>query len=118
MNHDSTPDPDDPSTPVTLINSFTVAAGRDDAFRALWTATSTYFRGCPGFVDLRLHRAVDAGPEARYVNVARWASAQDFADAHAGETFQTLVRDSAWQEFPSSPRLYRCEAELGPADRP
>src|SRR4051812_25454648 len=37
--------------PVTLINSFTVPADRDDAFHALWTETSMYFRQRPGFVS-------------------------------------------------------------------
>ena len=43
---------------VTLINSVRVAPGRDAAFRALWGETSRYFIARPGFISLRLHRAV------------------------------------------------------------
>ena len=57
--------PSDPHEgPVTLINSFVVDPRRDEAFEALWTQTSVYFRGQPGFVGLRLHRAVS--PDATY----------------------------------------------------
>ena len=56
--------------PVTLMNSFVVPEGRDEAFVALWTETSQYFRAQPGFLSLRLHRAVTPGAQYRYVNVA------------------------------------------------
>ena len=47
--------------PVTLMNSFLVPEGRDDEFLALWLETSEYFRAQPGFLSLRLHRAVTPG---------------------------------------------------------
>src|SRR3954453_22036119 len=50
--------------PVTLINKFVVPVGRDDAFLERWTEASEYFRVQPGFVSLRLHRAVL--PDAAY----------------------------------------------------
>jgi heme-degrading monooxygenase HmoA len=99
------PDPQH-AGPVTLINSFVVAAGRDAAFQRLWTDTSGYFRAQPGFVSLRLHRALAAGAPYRWVNVAVWASARQFADAHATPEFRRLVSRPEWQEFPSSPALY------------
>jgi len=46
--------------PVTLMNSFTVSPDRDEAFRELWTKTARYFTARPGFISLRLHRAVSA----------------------------------------------------------
>src|SRR4029079_12571946 len=58
----------DPNTgQVVLMNRFVVPEGRDDAFLALWTETSEYFRAQPGFVSLKLHRAVSADAEHRYV---------------------------------------------------
>ena len=47
--------------PVTLMNSFTVSPGRDEAFHELWAKTAKYFTAQPGFISLRLHRAVSAG---------------------------------------------------------
>ena len=44
--------------PVTLMNSFAVSSDRDQAFHELWTQTSKYFTAQPGFISLRLHRAV------------------------------------------------------------
>ena len=97
---------DPPEGPVTLINSFVVDPRRDEAFEALWTQTSVYFRGRPGFVGLRLHRAVSPDASYRYVNVAVWDSAAQFAAAHATEEFRQVVGQPGWREFPSSPTLF------------
>jgi heme-degrading monooxygenase HmoA len=99
-----------PSTPadhpVTLINSFVVDPARDEAFLALWTEASRYFRSQPGFVSLRFHRAVTPDADYRYVNVASWASLADFQAAHATDEFRALVTQDVWKEFPANPALY------------
>ena len=46
--------------PVTLMNSFAVRPDRDEAFHELWARTAKYFTAQPGFISLRLHRAVSA----------------------------------------------------------
>jgi heme-degrading monooxygenase HmoA len=92
--------------PVTLINSFTVPAGRDEAFHQLWTETSMYFRARPGFVSLRLHRAVTPDADYRWVNVARWESEADYLAAHATDEFRQLVTRDWIQQFPNVPCLY------------
>lgn len=92
--------------PVTLMNRFAVAPERDEAFHALWTATSMYFRIQPGFVSLRLHRAVSSDAEYRWVNVANWESEADFRAAHGTDEFRRIVTQPAWEEFPSSPMLF------------
>jgi heme-degrading monooxygenase HmoA len=96
---------------VVLMNRFVVPEGRDDAFMALWTETSEYFRVQPGFVSLKLHRAVSADAEHRYVNVATWASAERYGAPHRTEEFRRLVTQEGWQEFPSSPTLYELVLE-------
>ena len=60
--------------PVTLMNSFAVSPGRDEAFHELWASTAKYFTAQPGFISLRLHRAVSADAQYRWVNVANWES--------------------------------------------
>ncbi len=97
--------------PVTLINSFAVPEGRETAFLELWTVTSGYFRAQPGFMSLRLHRALSGDAPYRFVNVVRWASAQQFAAAHATSEFRDLVSQPQWREFPSNPALYEVIAE-------
>jgi heme-degrading monooxygenase HmoA len=99
------------SGPVVLMNRFVVPEGRDDAFVALWTETSEYFRAQPGFVSLKLHRAVSVDAEHRYVNVAVWESAAHYAAPHQTDEFRRLVGQEAWREFPSSPTLYEVVLE-------
>ncbi|MGX7677965.1 antibiotic biosynthesis monooxygenase family protein [Jatrophihabitans sp. DSM 45814] len=102
--------PADHQGPVTLVNSFVVPAERDGAFEQIWTRTSAYFRGQPGFIGLRLHRALSPDATYRYVNVAVWRSSNEFGRAHEADEFRQLVSDPAWREFPSSPALYEVAA--------
>lgn len=97
--------------PVTLVNCFVVEADRDEAFTALWADTSGFFRQQPGFVALRLHRALSPTAHYRYINVATWASAEEFRAAHATDEFRALVSQPEWAEFPASPALYEVVAE-------
>lgn len=99
--------------PVTLMNGFAVSPDRDEAFRELWTKTSTYFTARPGFISLRLHRAVAPEAQHRWVNVAVWQSEEDFRAAHATDEFRRLVTQPGWDEFPSSPTLYQVVREVG-----
>ena len=97
---------DVPDGQVVLLNSFVVPPERDDDFLALWTLTSHYFRRQPGFVSLRLHRAVSPDAHFRYVNVATWESAVDFQRPYELEEFRALVSDPHWGHYASSPALY------------
>ena len=99
--------------PVTLMNSFEVPPGRDDAFHALWTKTSQYFMAQPGFISLRLHRAVSPDTPYRWVNVANWASEADYRAAHSTEEFRRVVTAEGWNEFPSIPVLYEVVTTVG-----
>lgn len=98
---------------VVLVNRFTVPAEGDDAFRALWAQTSAYFRGCAGFVSLRLVRAVSPDVAERWVNIATWASEADYRAAHATAEFRGLVTQEAWRNFPSSPAIYELVVSAG-----
>ena len=99
--------------PVTLMNSFAVNTDRDEAFRELWAMTARYFTAQPGFISLRLHRAVSAGAPYRWVNVANWESEEYFRAAHGTDEFRRVVTQPGWEEFPSSPMLYQVITEAG-----
>ena len=99
--------------PVTLMNSFAVSPDQDEAFRELWTKTARYFTARPGFISLRLHRAVSADAPYRWVNVANWESEADFRAAHGTDEFRRVVTQPGWEEFPSSPMLYQVVTEVG-----
>ena len=103
----------DTTGPVTLVNCFEVKPERDEAFHQLWTKTSEYFRRQPGFVSLRLHRAVSDDAQYRWINVANWESEADFRAAHTGEEFRAVVTAPEWAEFPSSPNLYEVVTAAG-----
>jgi heme-degrading monooxygenase HmoA len=98
---------------VTLRNSFAVSPGRDEAFHELWAKTARYFTAQPGFISLRLHRAVSADAQYRWVNVANWESEAHFRAAHGTDEFRRVVTQPGWEEFPSSPVLYQVITEAG-----
>jgi heme oxygenase (mycobilin-producing) len=99
--------------PVTLVNSFRVSPERDEVFQEMWNRTSKYFIARPGFVSIRLHRAVTADAPYRWVNVATWRSEADYRAAHATEEFRRLVTAEGWQEFPSVPVLFEVVTAVG-----
>jgi heme-degrading monooxygenase HmoA len=91
---------------VTLINKFRVPEGRDDKFLEMWTEASMYFRRQPGYVSLRLHRAVSTDAEYRWINVAVWETEAEYRTAHSTDEFRRVVTAPGWEEFPSTPALY------------
>jgi len=91
--------------PVVFINAFTVPAGREQAFFALWREVNDYMRGQPGYISHRLHRSLSPDARFRFINVAVWQSPAHWERAH-DDGFQALVRQPAWAEFPPQPALY------------
>ncbi len=99
---------------ITLVNCFDVPAGREQEFFGLWQQVNTYMRSKPGYLSHTLHRALAADATFRFINVARWASREDFDAAH-DEGFRALITKPAWRAFPSHPALYEVvhEARAG-----
>ncbi len=91
---------------VTLVNCFQVPAGREDEFLALWQQVNTYMRQKRGYLEHKLHRSLAPDAQYRFINVARWASAEDFNAAH-DEGFRALVARPEWAPFRSFPALYQ-----------
>lgn len=91
--------------PVTFINCFEVADDAEERFLAEWRQVNDYMRTKPGYVDHTLHRSVQPGSRYRFVNVAHWASVEDWEAAHdAG--FRAIVDKPGWGDFPSTPGLF------------
>jgi len=99
---------------VTLVNCFDIPAGREDEFFRLWREVNAYMCAQPGYLGHQLHRALTADASFRFVNVARWASAEHFRVAH-DERFRALVSQPGWAAFRSHPGLYEVVHE-GQAD--
>ena len=88
---------------VTLINPFEVSEETDDdEFLRGWQRAADYMREQPGFVSSRLHRALAPGARFRFVNVAEWASPQDFQAAVSSEQFREIAAGAGG----GSPALY------------
>jgi heme-degrading monooxygenase HmoA len=88
---------------VILVNPFEVPEGADDEeFLRGWERAAEYMRQQPGFVSTRLHRALQPDARFRYINVAEWASSQDFQAALGSEEFREIAKGGP----PGSPALY------------
>ena len=66
---------------VVLINSFEVPAADAEKFIAAWEKTRDYLETQTGYIDTALHQAVASDAEFQFVNVAHWATAEDFTVA-------------------------------------
>jgi len=90
---------------VTLVNCFEIAKGREDEFFSLWQQVNYYMREKKGYLGHKLHRSLGPDARFRFVNVAQWASAEDFQVAH-DDGFRALVSRPEWAPFRSIPALY------------
>ena len=90
---------------VTLINSFEVPAADADAFIAAWEKTRDFLQTQPGYIDTSLHQALASDAEFQFVNVARWASAEEFTAAIRSPGMQAAAAGLA--AYRPHPALYR-----------
>jgi heme-degrading monooxygenase HmoA len=68
---------------ATLINVFVVPAEQEEAFLDNWRRTSAVFRAGGALIEAHLHRNSEIGDRTfRYVNIARWTSAEAWRTAH------------------------------------
>ena len=94
---------------VILINPFEVPEATDDeGFLRGWERAAEYMREQPGFVSTRLHRSLAPDARFRFVNIAEWASSQDFQAAVASEQFRAIAGGGT----PGSPALYEVVRSL------
>jgi heme-degrading monooxygenase HmoA len=91
--------------PLVLINAFEVPEDRDGEFTAGWTAACEFLETQPGYLGTALHEAVVPESEFRFVNVARWRTADEFRAATSSEGFRDAAAGLA--AFRSHPGLYR-----------
>ena len=90
---------------VILINAFEVPAGAAENFIAAWERTRDYLQEQPGYIDTSLHQALASDAEFQFVNVAHWASAEDFTAAIGSPGFREAAGGLAG--YRPHPALYR-----------
>lgn len=68
---------------VTLINPFVVPKQHEQAAIDHWEKARDFLKNQPGYISTSLHQAIQ--PDSTYflINVAKWASQQDFESATA-----------------------------------
>jgi heme-degrading monooxygenase HmoA len=86
------------STPLTLINVFTVAPERQDVLIAhLQDATEQVMRHQRGFVSANIHASLDG---TRVVNYAQWQTRQDFEAMLANQRHKRTWQ-LPWRSLPA-----------------
>lgn len=68
---------------VTLINAFTVPAGKEAETVKFWDDAAEFMRNQPGYISTALHQAVLPNAEFALINVAKWRSIDSFKTASA-----------------------------------
>jgi heme-degrading monooxygenase HmoA len=74
------------TSPVVLINKFTVQADEADQLQEAWFDDAAWFRQQPGFVSAQLHRGI--GGSCVFLNYAVWESVDDFRRAFTHPEFR------------------------------
>ena len=94
---------------VILINPFDVPESvTDEAFLGGWERTADYMRQQPGFISSRLHRALSPDAPFRFVNLAEWATTDDFRAAVGSGEFAGIAKGGP----AGAPSLYEVVREL------
>jgi heme-degrading monooxygenase HmoA len=86
---------------VVLINLFEVPAEDDDAFIRGWEGARDFVQTQDGYIGTSLHRSLAPDAPYRFVNIARWASAEAFRAAIGHPDFPGKAAP-----HPSHPALY------------
>ena len=89
---------------LVLINAFEVPEESDEEFLSAWESARDYLQEQPGYVETVLHRAVAPGVDFRFVNVAKWESAEHFQKAISSDGFQEVSK--ALSGYSAHPGLY------------
>ena len=88
---------------VTLINIFEVPAGDEAEFIAAWEKTRDYLKTFPAHIETALHQSLH-DDRFRFVNIAHWASEDEFNAAVGSQGFQEAASEIRW---PFHPALYQ-----------
>ena len=91
---------------VTLINIFEVPAGDETEFIAAWEKTRDYLKTFPAHIETALHQSLH-DDRFRFVNIAHWASEDEFNAAVGSQGFQEAVSEMRWPFYPALYQVVR-----------
>lgn len=72
----------------TGIVAYEVSAEDAERFMDSWKRAQAFMKEQPGLLSTKLHKAVSAAPDFRFVNVTRWQNADAFRAATQSPGFQ------------------------------
>ncbi len=84
---------------VVLINVFELEAEQEAPVMAVWLQSKDFLAKQPGYINTRMHKNIDAAGKFRFINVAEWASPQDFRAA------SKAMNESAVPKMPQGVRF-------------
>ncbi|MES4784958.1 MAG: hypothetical protein C4294_03165, partial [Nitrospiraceae bacterium] len=70
------------SSPVVLINVFSVPQGKEEEFYRWWIGVKENITKEPGFVSGELHRSLKPDARFNFINVAQWQDADRYWKAY------------------------------------
>ncbi|MBX7167779.1 MAG: ester cyclase [Pirellulales bacterium] len=97
---------DSESAPLSVINPYLVAPGREQEFMDQWDRRIRWLKQQPGFLDARLHRSVGDDAWYPFVSITVWESQESLSAAVAHREFRELIIAAT---FPGHPGVYRIE---------
>ncbi|MCH4294138.1 antibiotic biosynthesis monooxygenase [Shewanella sp. 3B26] len=90
---------------VTLINPFTVPAGKLADSIAYWERHRDFMATQPGYLSTQLHQSLTSDATFELINVAKWASEDAFYQA--AQNMRAALGPCEVEGLHGDPALYR-----------
>ena len=94
-----------PNNAVVLINVFEVPKGQEAAALESWKQSRDFLKTQDGFISTRLHQNIDPNGKYHLINVAQWASPEQFRAAT--QKMQRQFGDTMPQGTKMQPGLFK-----------
>jgi heme-degrading monooxygenase HmoA len=108
------------TTPVTLINAFSVPMSKEAHFLSRWKDNARIMATAPGFIGARMMRAVNDQAELTFINVAEWESGTALDAAHRNPEWRASARrfldDPEFADAKVRPMAYQAVVTVAPHD--
>lgn len=94
---------------VVLINVFEVAVAQEAEVMQTWIKSKEFLEKQSGYINTRLHKNMDSNGKFRFINVAEWASPQQFQSATKAMNESNVPKMPEGVRF--SPGLFKVVAQ-------
>ncbi|XVS67641.1 antibiotic biosynthesis monooxygenase family protein [Actinosynnema sp. CA-299493] len=108
-------------TGVTMINIFEVPVAESDRFKRRWQDNAEVMSRQPGFQGAQMFEALADEARFRFVNVVKWATGTDLANARKQPEWRASVQrlmDDEQLHVRANPMVYRTALEVALDEQP